>query len=163
MNLRGLFCELIFLLFNFAKILSFMKKFFLSILSLVALGVVSLKAQSTDLAFVCNEGDEACFFVANSVDDQALADGINKANCTFTKNGKTIKLYGKIQIVNSFPDIKVQIVDSFPDVDVQLVDSFPDSCGKVKIVESFPETKVQIVDSFPDVKVRLVNSAPGVK
>lgn len=34
------------------------------------------------------------------------------SDCTF--KGK--KLYGKVQFVTSFPDIKVQIVTSFPDV-----------------------------------------------
>ena len=89
-------------------------------------------------------------------------DGIDEESCTFTKDGKTYPLYGKVQIVNSFPDIKVQIVDSFADIDVKLVESFPDDCGKVKIVESFPDVKVQIVDSFPDIKVKLVESFPGI-
>lgn len=90
--------------------------------------------------------------------------GINKENCTFTtKDGKTFNLYGKVKIVESFPDIKVQLVDSFEDLDVKLVESFPDQCGKVKIVESFPDVKVQIVNSFPDIKVKLVDSFPGVK
>lgn len=90
--------------------------------------------------------------------------GINKDNCTYvTKDGKTFNLYGKVQIVNSFPDIKVQIVDAFEDLDVKLVEAFPDQCGKVKIVESFPDVKVQIVNSFPDIKVKIVDAFPGVK
>ena len=36
--------------------------------------------------------------------------GFSKSSCTF--NGK--KLYGKIQEVSSFPDVKVQVVSSFP-------------------------------------------------
>lgn len=90
--------------------------------------------------------------------------GINKENCTFTnKDGKTFNLYGKVKIVESFPDIKVQLVDSFEDLDVKLVENFPDQCGKVKLVESFPDVKVQIVNSFPDIKVKVVESFPGVK
>lgn len=90
--------------------------------------------------------------------------GINKENCTYTnKEGKTFNLYGKVQIVESFPDIKVQIVDSFEDLDVKLVDAFPDQCGKVKLVESFPDVKVQIVKSFPDIKVKIVDAFPGLK
>ncbi|MER2566173.1 MAG: hypothetical protein ABTQ32_35955 [Myxococcaceae bacterium] len=81
----------------------------------------------------------------------------NKGSCTF--NGK--KLYGKIQIVTSFPDVKVQEVSSFPDVKVQKVSSFPDSCGKWQFVTSFPDTKVQFVTSFPDVKIKYVTSFPG--
>ena len=91
-----------------------------------------------------------------SLPSLAMAD-----DCTVTVNGKTFKMYGKIQIVDSFPDVKVQIVDSFPDVKVKIVDSYPDSCGKVQIVDSFPDVKVKIVDSFPDVKVKLVDSFPG--
>ena len=90
--------------------------------------------------------------------------GINKENCTYTnKDGKTFNLYGKVKIVEHFPDIKVQLVDSFEDLDVKLVESFPDQCGKVKIVESFPDVKVQIVEHFPDIKVKIVESFPGVR
>jgi hypothetical protein len=83
---------------------------------------------------------------------------LNKGNCTF--NGK--KLYGKIQIVTSFPDVKVQEVTSFPDLKVQKVTSFPDKCGQWQIVTSFPDTKVQFVTSFPDVKIQYVSSFPGM-
>lgn len=90
--------------------------------------------------------------------------GIDKQNCTYTnKDGKTFNLYGKVKIVESFPDIKVQLVESFPDVEVKLVENFPDQCGKVKLVESFPDVKVQIVNSFPDIKVKIVENFPGVK
>jgi hypothetical protein len=75
--------------------------------------------------------------------------GFNKHTCSF--KGK--KLYGKIQVVSSFPDVKVQAVSSFPDLKVQVVSSFPDKCGQWKMVDSFPDTKVQFVDSFPDVKI----------
>ena len=74
-------------------------------------------------------------------------------------NGK--RLYGKVQVVKSFPDIKVQVVRSFPDLKVQKVSSFPDKCGKWQFVDSFPDLKVQFVDSFPDVKIQYVNAFPG--
>ena len=90
--------------------------------------------------------------------------GLHKENCTFvTKDGKTFNLYGKVKIVEHFPDVKVQIVDSFEDLDVKIVESFPDQCGKIKLVEHFPDVKVQIVNSFPDIKVKIVDSFPGVK
>lgn len=89
----------------------------------------------------------------------ALAADIDKSSCTF--KGK--KLYGKIQIVTSFPDVKVQEVTSFPDLKVEKVSSFPDKCGKWQIVTSFPDTKVQFVSSFPDVKVQYVTSFPGLR
>mgnify|MGYP000885642414 CR=1 FL=1 len=83
--------------------------------------------------------------------------GFNKSGCSF--NGH--KLYGKIQVVTAFPDVKVQVVNAFPDVKVQKVNAFPDSCGKWQMVTAFPDTKVQFVDAFPDVKVQYVNAFPG--
>ena len=88
----------------------------------------------------------------------AFAADIDKATCTY--KGK--KLYGKIQLVTSFPDVKVQEVSSFPDLKVEKVGAFPDKCGKWQIVTSFPDTKVQLVTSFPDVKVQYVTSFPGI-
>ena len=79
------------------------------------------------------------------------------ANCTF--NG--YQLWGKIQVVKSFPDVEVQVVSSFPDLRVQEVDSFADSCGKWQLVDSFADTKVKFVDSFADVQIQYVGSAPG--
>jgi len=83
--------------------------------------------------------------------------GFSKSSCSF--NGH--KLYGRIQVVNSFPDVRVQVVNSFPNVRVQKVASFPDSCGKWQMVASFPDTKVQLVNSFPDVRIQYVTSFPG--
>lgn len=78
--------------------------------------------------------------------------------CSF--NG--IELKGKVQFVESFPDIKIQIVESFPDINVKLVEAFPDDCGEWQVVESFPDFKVQVVESFPDIKVKYVESFPGI-
>ena len=64
-------------------------------------------------------------------------------DCTF--NG--INLYGKVQVVDAFPDIKVQVVDAFPDLKVQVVDAFPDF--KIQFVDAFPDIKIQYVDAFP--------------
>ena len=83
---------------------------------------------------------------------------INKGDCSF----KGFKLYGKVKVVTSFPDIKVQVVSSFPDIKVEKVSSFPDKCGKWQFVDSFPDFKIQYVTSFPDIKVQFVNSFPGV-
>ncbi len=80
------------------------------------------------------------------------------SDCTY----KGFKLYGKIEVVESFPDIKVQIVDAFPDLKVEVVEHFPDDCGKWQFVDAFPDTKVQFVDAFPDIKVEFVNSFPGL-
>ena len=92
------------------------------------------------------------------------ADGDDAEARQITSAATTIdvsKIYGKIQIVKSFPDYKVQVVDSFPDLRVQIVNSFPDKSGKWQIVNSFPDFKIQIVDSFPDFKIKYVSSFPG--
>ena len=89
----------------------------------------------------------------------AFAGDLNKSSCTF--NGK--KLYGKVQEVSSFPDVKVQVVSSFGDLKVQEVSSFADSCGEWQMVTSFPDVKIQYVTSFPDVKIEKVSSFPGMK
>ena len=81
-----------------------------------------------------------------------------RADCTF--QGK--KLFGKIQIVQAFPDIKVQIVESFPDLKVEKVTAFPSECGKWQIVENLPDLKVQFVDTFPDLKIQFVQAFPGL-
>jgi len=83
---------------------------------------------------------------------------INEDECTF--NG--IQLVGKIQFVDSFPDLTVQVVESFPDLKVKIVGSFPDDCGKWQIVDSFPDVKVKIVESFADIKIKFVESFPGI-
>ncbi len=83
-------------------------------------------------------------------------------DCVIVKNGKEIPLYGKVQIVDAFPDLKVQIVDAFADLEVKLVEAFPDDCGEVQLVEAFPDVKVQIVNAFPDIKVHIVNAFPGI-
>ncbi len=83
---------------------------------------------------------------------------INEDECTF--NG--IQLFGKIQFVDSFPDLTVQVVESFPDLKVKIVSSFPDDCGEWQIVDSFPDIKVKIVESFADIKIKFVESFPGI-
>lgn len=83
---------------------------------------------------------------------------LDAASCSL--NG--IPLYGKVQIVNSFPDLKVQNVTSFPDLKVQWVESFPDQCGKWQEVHSFPDFTIQYVDSFPDLTIEEVSSFPGL-
>ncbi|MCC7273433.1 MAG: hypothetical protein IT561_12260 [Alphaproteobacteria bacterium] len=88
----------------------------------------------------------------------AAAGKVDPAGCTLA--GK--RLWGKVQAVGSFPDLKVQVVASFPDLRVQQVTSFPDRCGKWQMVTAFPDLKVQFVDSFPDLRIQYVTSFPGV-
>ncbi|HBR00477.1 MULTISPECIES: hypothetical protein [unclassified Roseofilum] len=85
-------------------------------------------------------------------------DGIHPEKCSF----KGIQLYGKVKVVEHFPDIQVQVVESFPDLKVKWVKHFPDVCGKWKQVDHFADFKIQYVNSFPDIKIKLVDSFPGM-
>ena len=116
---------------------------------------IGLAEARTPLAPLQAAGNAA---VQATVDQAPVPMGAVGSSCTF--KGK--KLYGKVQIVTSFPDIKVQVVTSFPDLNVKKVTSFPDSCGKWQLVTSFPDFKIQYVNSFPDVKIKFVESFPGV-
>jgi len=87
----------------------------------------------------------------------AADEKLDKSSCSF--KGK--HLFGKIQVVKAFPDVKVQVVKAFPDVKVQVVKAFPDKCGQWEMVDAFPDTKVQFVDAFPDVKIEYVDAFPG--
>lgn len=71
------------------------------------------------------------------------------------------RLYGRIQVVDKFPDLKIQVVTSFPDLKVKTVDYNPSQCGEWRMVDKFPELKIQIVNSFPDLKIQFVQSFPG--
>lgn len=73
------------------------------------------------------------------------------------------RIYGKIKVVESFPDYKVKVVSSFADLHVEVVESFPDKPGKWQMVDSFPDFKIQFVDSFPDFTIKYVESFPGVQ
>ena len=90
---------------------------------------------------------------------EAISHFLETGDCEY----KGIKLYGKVQFVESFPDIKIQYVTSFPDIKVKFVTSFPDDCGEWQKVTSFPDFKVQVVTSFPDLKVQEVDSFPGMR
>lgn len=85
-------------------------------------------------------------------------EDVDKTKCIC----RGIKLYGKVKIVESFPNLKVKVVESFPDLKVKPVNSFPDDCGKWQFVESFPDFTIKYVDSFPDIKIKFVESFPGM-
>ncbi len=73
------------------------------------------------------------------------------------------KIYGKIKIVEHFPDYKVKLVEHFPDLKVKIVEHFPIDVGKWKIVEHFPDYKIKFVEHFPDFTIKYVEHFPGVK
>ena len=73
------------------------------------------------------------------------------------------ELFGKIEIVTAFPDVKVQKVTAFSDIKVEWVTAFADKPGKWQKVTAFPDYKVQFVDAFPDYKIEVVTAFPGCK
>ncbi|GJL94323.1 MAG: hypothetical protein DHS20C05_07280 [Hyphococcus sp.] len=103
---------------------------------------------------------QALFAVFAAAQAQAVSVGsdVDPDDCTF----EGFPLFGDVQVVESFPDLKVQVVESFADLHVKEVTSFPDECGKWKFVESFPDLKIQYVESFPDLKIKFVESFPGL-
>lgn len=74
-----------------------------------------------------------------------------------------IRLFGRVQVVDRFPDLRVRVVSSFEDIRVRKVDSFPDRCGKWQFVDSFPDFTIQYVAIGADIRVKFVESFPGVK
>jgi hypothetical protein len=76
---------------------------------------------------------------------------INSFHCSY--KGKP--LYGKVKIVENFPDIKVKVVNSFPDLKVEVVDNFPDQCGKWQFVESFPDSKSSLLNRLKILRLNL--------
>ncbi len=91
-------------------------------------------------------------------DEPAGTGNIDESTCSF----RGTRLFGKVKVVDSFPDIRVRAVASFPDLKVKKVESFADECGEWQFVDSFPDFKIQFVDSFPDVEVAWVDSFPGL-
>ena len=94
----------------------------------------------------------------------ALAGALGPATASAKIKGCTLNgkaLFGKVQVVKSFPDFRVQVVKSFPNLKVQRVTSFPDACGKWQWVNSFPDFTVEYVESFPDFTIEFVESFPG--
>ena len=79
-------------------------------------------------------------------------------SCTY--NG--VPLYGRVKVVNSFPDFKVKRVTSYADLKVKEVTSFANSCGRWQFVDSFPDFTIKYVDSFEDFKIKFVNSSEGL-
>jgi hypothetical protein len=117
-------------------------------LALAALAIVTIVARAQAWSINSQSNPQAS--------PQLIA--LDSASCSV--NG--IALYGKVQVVDSFPDLKVKTVTSFPDLKVQWVDSFADRCGEWQEVSSFPDFTIQYVDSFPDLEIENVTSFPGV-
>ncbi|AVQ10749.1 Uncharacterized protein XB16_0402 [Leptospira santarosai] len=79
-------------------------------------------------------------------------------DCTY----KGRKLYGRIMLVSSNPDLRVRSVNSIPDLRVQTVTTVPNRCGEWQMVTSNPDLRVQIDPSFGEFTIQFVESFPGV-
>jgi len=99
------------------------------------------------------------YFLSFILISVSLFAQIDKETCSY--NG--IQLYGKVKVVEHFPDITIQVVESFADIDVKVVEEFADECGEWKMVEKFPDFTIKIVEHNADIKVRFVRNFPKVK
>lgn len=88
---------------------------------------------------------------------------IDKNACTITRksDGKTFPLHGRVEIVESAPDLRVEIVDHNPDVRA-MPHYNPYDCGMYDLVENAPDLRIEIVESAPDLKVEVVDHNPGI-
>lgn len=91
-------------------------------------------------------------------DEAVPAAGKLGSDCSL--DGK--KLYGKVKVVEHFPDFKVKKVEHFPDLKVKFVEHFPDACGEWQLVEHFPDFTIQYVEHFPDFTIQPVEHFPGL-
>jgi hypothetical protein len=89
--------------------------------------------------------------------NEAGTGNLDAKTCSFRDK----RLFGKVKIVESFPDVRVKVVSSFADLKVKQVESFADECGEWQFVESFPDFTIQYVDSFADVEITMVKEFPG--
>ncbi|HEX7599176.1 MAG TPA: hypothetical protein VF518_13250 [Polyangia bacterium] len=72
-----------------------------------------------------------------------------KINCDCTYKG--IKLWGNVQYVTVFPQIKIKR-SVFPDLNIE-ESVFPTSCGKWHTVTALPDFTVQLVDFGEDFSI----------
>ena len=92
------------------------------------------------------------FLLSMKSDDCITADGYFRG----------VRLCGRVQIVERFPDFKVKVVDHFPDLKVKVVNTNANDPGEWQMVDRFPDIKIQIVDHFEDFTIRFVTTNPGV-
>ena len=83
---------------------------------------------------------------------------LSRFGCSY--NGK--KLYGKVQIVENFPDVKVKVVAANANLLVKQVEIFPSRCGEWQVVDAFPDLRVKFVENSPDFTVQFVQDYPGI-
>jgi len=117
-----------------------MKKLFFTLLFAVVLSAISASAQKIDLGKVI----------------------IDKDSCTITRksDGKTFPLHGRVEIVESAPDLRVEIVDHNPDIYVMA--HYPCDCGEYELVDHNPDLRIELVDHNPDLTVEVRDHHPHI-
>jgi len=79
------------------------------------------------------------------------------------RKGIAGRVFGGIQVVDSFEDYKVKVVDAFADLHVRCMDAFADGPGMWKFVDAFPDYKIRFVDAFEDFSIKYVDAFEGVQ
>src|SRR5262245_8432759 len=102
------------------------------------------------------DDDGGSIFFADDAGVTDAGPALDKVNCTW--KGK--KLYGKIEFVDSFPDLKIREVTALPDFKVEMVSSLPSRCGEWQEVTSLPTLRVKRVTAFEDLEVEFVTAFP---
>lgn len=72
------------------------------------------------------------------------------------------RLYGRVRVVEHFPDYRVKIVEHFPDLKVRWVEHHADGPGLWIRVEHHPDFSIQFVEHFADFSIQLVDHFPGL-
>lgn len=72
------------------------------------------------------------------------------------------RLYGRVRVVEHFPDYRVRIVEHFPDLKVRWVEHHADGPGLWIRVEHHPDFSIQFVEHFADFSIQLVDHFPGL-
>jgi hypothetical protein len=80
-------------------------------------------------------------------------------NCMY--KGK--KLSGRIELVDTFPDIRVRVVKSNPHLRVQKMKANTARCGEWEIVKFPPSLRVMIDQVHGEIDIQYVNFSPGVE
>lgn len=98
-----------------------------------------------------------CALFLSLATSPAFASKIGK-DCTF--KGK--KLYGKVQVVDAFPDFRVRVVSAFPDLKVQRSTLLPVPAVAGNGWTPFPISKSSSSNAFSDFDIQYVDAFPGI-
>ncbi len=87
----------------------------------------------------------------------------SSGSCTITVNGRTIPLYGRVQVVSAAADFTVEVRSQAADLRVKTVSCCAQACGEWEFVSSAADFTVQFVSSAADLTIEYVSSFPGLR